>query len=66
MKELSNFKYGYDQRVGGEIYTVCGNINERTRTVGLWFRVAFWKNESTYRRRENETHTLDVRVSMHR
>jgi len=36
----------------GEIYTQCGNINERTRTVGLWFRVAFWKNGSTYRRRE--------------
>jgi hypothetical protein len=47
---------------GGEggIYTPCGNINERTRTVGLWFRMAFWKNGSTYRRRGNDTHTLEI------
>jgi hypothetical protein len=46
--------------MGGEIYTLCGNINERTQTVSLWFRVAFWKNGSTCKRRENDTHTLEI------
>jgi hypothetical protein len=46
--------------MGGEIYTLCGNINERTQTVSLWFRVAFRKNGSTYRRRENDTYILEI------
>ena len=49
----------------GEIYTVCRNINERTRTVGLWFRVASWKNGGTYRRRENDTHTHTLEILRH-